>query len=107
MDVLFTVGMLVLMAGAIVVLGRVWPRSSRGGGYRAGRGYGAGNAGSGATGPVVAETDDAGWRWGADPAVAGPGSAEAGSVPDAAEPEPGALPAATPPTGPHPRDAGR
>jgi hypothetical protein len=72
MDVLFTIGMLGLMAAAIVVLGRGWPRSSRGGGYRAGRGLGAGEAGRGGAGPgsapPVPEDDDTRWRWSDEPA---------------------------------------
>jgi hypothetical protein len=78
MDVLFTIAMLGLMAAAIVVLGRAWPRSSRGGGYRAGRGYGAGDASMIADGsPRVPEVDDAPWRW-----TRGEGAADA--APDGA-----------------------
>jgi hypothetical protein len=70
MDVLFTIAMLGLMAVAIVVLGRGWPRSSRGGGYRAGRGYGAGDAGAAVDPtPPVPEEDDTPWRWAREPAA--------------------------------------
>lgn len=71
MDVLFAIGMLGLMAAAIALLGRGWPRSSRGGGYRAGRGYGAGDRGTGSDAtPPVPEDDDARWRWSDDRAKA-------------------------------------
>lgn len=79
MDVLFTIAMLGLMVAAIILLGRTWPRSARGGGYRAGRGLGAGDAagaprdgagrrGAGAHdgtdgGPAVPQEEDAPWRW--------------------------------------------
>ena len=37
---LMTAALIGLMIGALVLLGRTWPRSSRLGGYRAGRGAG-------------------------------------------------------------------
>ena len=83
MDVLFTIAMLGVMAASIVVLGRTWPRSSRGGGYRAGRGYGAdgpggrdegrGPADATGDGPPVPQEDDAPWRW--------PGEADGADAP--------------------------
>jgi hypothetical protein len=84
--VLLTIGMLALMAVAIVVLGRGWPRSSRGGGYRAGRGLGAGETGPGAGAatrlPPVPEDDDARWRWSGEPE---PRDGEAPDRPDGPE----------------------
>ena len=56
-----------LMAAALVLLGRTWPRSSRAGGYRAGRGAGAEPGGPAArsaddsTNPP--EDDEARWSW--------------------------------------------
>lgn len=73
MDVLFAMAMLGIMAAALIVIGRGWPHSSQGGGYHAGRGYGAGEQGDGAvvsavarTGPQVPEDDDVRWRWTGD-----------------------------------------
>jgi len=67
MDVLFTLGMLGLMVASMIVLGRAWPRSSRGGGYRAGRGYGARGRGTPSVPPgaelPVPEEGDIAWRW--------------------------------------------
>jgi hypothetical protein len=70
MDALvLTVGVFGLMALALILLGRTWPRSSRVVGYRAGRGAGHadGGAGSGAGAgtaePGAPEDDDARWSW--------------------------------------------
>ena len=61
---LLTAALIGLMIGALVLLGRTWPRSSRLGGYRAGRGAGH-EAGSGDADADsgVPEDDDAHWRW--------------------------------------------
>jgi len=61
---LMTAALIGLMIGALVLLGRTWPRSSRLGGYRAGRGAGheAGDGDAGAEAGVP-EDDDAHWRW--------------------------------------------
>ena len=63
--ILITAALLVLMATAVILLGRTWPRSSRLGGYRART-----RDGSVATTPrddergeVPREDDDARWRW--------------------------------------------
>jgi hypothetical protein len=56
--VLLTLAMLGLMAGALVVLARFWPRSSRLTGYRISRR----DAAAGEV-PPVPEDDDARWRW--------------------------------------------
>ncbi|HYO44867.1 MAG TPA: hypothetical protein VES19_16840 [Candidatus Limnocylindrales bacterium] len=78
MDVLLTIGMLGLMVAAIAVLGRTWPRSSRVGGYRAGRGLGAATgAGAGPDAeasdppPHVPEEDGSPWRWPGGPDTPG------------------------------------
>jgi len=60
---LLTVALVVLMVGTLVLLARTWPRSSRSGGYRAGRGAGRDASGGSDTGTVVPEDDDAHWRW--------------------------------------------
>ena len=60
---LFTIALLAVVAGALVVLARSWPRSSRLGGYRAGRGAGRDEAGGQAGEDHVAEDDDVHWRW--------------------------------------------
>ncbi len=64
MDALLLTAVVIgLMIGALVLLGRTWPRSSRLGGYRAGRGAGH-EAGSGPDADAgVPEDDDAHWRW--------------------------------------------
>ena len=60
--VLFTVVMLGLMSLALVLLARVWPRSSRLTGYRISR-----RDASAGEEPPVPEEDDARWRWKGDP----------------------------------------
>ncbi len=78
---LLTLAMLGLMVLALVIVGRVWPRTSRFGGYRAGRGAGAGDDSTRAHDPDVEpgqpEDDDAHWRWPGDD-VPGAGAAEGG-----------------------------
>jgi hypothetical protein len=60
---LLTLGVVLLMVGTLVLLSRSWPRSSRLGGFRAGRGAGH-DAGSGPDPDAgVPEDDDAHWRW--------------------------------------------
>jgi hypothetical protein len=79
LDVLFTAGMLGLMAVALVVLGRGWPRSARTGGYRAGRGLGASSPGeAGAPDELDApapQEEDVPWSWPDGPRDGGSGSA--------------------------------
>ena len=54
---LFTLGLVVVMSGALILLARSWPRSSRLTGYRI-------KAGRPQTElPPVPEDDDAHWRW--------------------------------------------
>jgi hypothetical protein len=60
---LLTAALIGLMIGALVLLGRTWPRSSRVGGYRAGRGAGRGAADGLDAGDGAPEDDDAHWRW--------------------------------------------
>jgi hypothetical protein len=61
---LMTAAVIGLMIGALVLLGRTWPRSSRLGGYRAGRGAGhEGGGGDAGADAGVPEDDDAHWRW--------------------------------------------
>ena len=60
---LMTAAVIGLMVGALVLLGRTWPRSSRLGGYRAGRGAGHEAGGKGDADAAVPEDDDAHWRW--------------------------------------------
>jgi hypothetical protein len=56
--VLLTLGMFALIAGALVVLARFWPRSSRRTGYRiSGRDSAPGET------PPVPEDDDTRWDW--------------------------------------------
>ena len=63
-----TAAVIGLMVGALVLLARTWPRSSRLGGYRAGRGAGR-EAGDGRDADAgVPEDDEAPWRW-SDPDV--------------------------------------
>jgi hypothetical protein len=61
---LLTAVVIGLMIGALVLLGRTWPRSLRLGGYRAGRAAGheaeGGDAGADAG---VPDHDGAHWRW--------------------------------------------
>ena len=60
---LLTLGVVLLMVGTLVLLSRTWPRSSRLGGFRAGRGAGH-EAGAGSDpDATVPEDDDAHWRW--------------------------------------------
>jgi hypothetical protein len=62
---ILTAGLIGLMAVAVIIMGRGWPRSSRLGGYR------ARNRDRGATpaardqerGAAIREDDDAKWRW--------------------------------------------
>ena len=64
MDALLMTAVLIgLMIGALVLLGRTWPRSSRLGGYRAGRGAGHEAGGDRDADAGVPEDDDAHWRW--------------------------------------------
>jgi hypothetical protein len=65
MDILFTAGLIGLMVLALVVLGRTWPRSSRLGGFRAGRGAGHDTSGSprDADARGDQEDDDVRWDW--------------------------------------------
>lgn len=66
---LLTLGVVLLMVGTLVLLSRTWPRSSRLGGFRAGRG--AGHEAGGGSEPgggsdadaTVPEDDDARWQW--------------------------------------------
>ena len=60
---LMTAALIGLMILALVVLGRTWPRSSRLGGYRAGRGAGHETGGDPGAEAGVPEDDDAHWRW--------------------------------------------
>jgi hypothetical protein len=64
---LLTLGVVLLMVGTLVLLSRTWPRSSRLGGFRAGRGAGheAGHGTEGGSDPgaAVPEDDDARWHW--------------------------------------------
>jgi hypothetical protein len=71
---LMTAALIGLMILALVVLGRTWPRSSRLGGYRAGRGAGHETGGDPGADAGVPEDDDAHWRW-TDPGP-GPGGDE-------------------------------
>jgi hypothetical protein len=74
---LMTAALVGLMIAALVLLGRTWPRSSRLGGYRAGRGAGhdtGGGPDAGAPEVGAPEDDDAHWRW-TDPGP-GPGGDE-------------------------------
>lgn len=54
--ILMTVGLLAVMLGALVVLARFWPRSSRRTGYHI-------RGGASEDAPRVPEDDDARWRW--------------------------------------------
>jgi hypothetical protein len=56
--VLFTVAMFGLMTGALLLVVRFWPRSSRRTGYRI-----SGQDASAGEGPPVPEDDDARWNW--------------------------------------------
>lgn len=67
---LATVAVILVMIVAMVLLARSWPRSSRSGGYRAGRGAGHGSSADGGAEPAPAEDDDTRWEW---PAGDGPG----------------------------------
>jgi hypothetical protein len=62
---ILTAGLTVLMAVAVVIMGRGWPRSSRLGGYRArNRDRGAAPAvRDQERGAATREDDDAKWRW--------------------------------------------
>ena len=60
---LLTLGVVLLMVGTLVLLSRTWPRSSRLGGFRAGRGAGHGAEGGSDPGAAVPEDDDARWQW--------------------------------------------
>ena len=67
---LLTLGVILLMVGTLVLLARTWPRSSRLGGFRAGRGAGREAEGGSDTDATVPEDDDAHWRW-SDPGSGG------------------------------------
>jgi hypothetical protein len=71
---LMTAALVGLMIGALVLLGRSWPRSSRLGGFRAGRGAGHDSASGPDADAGAHEDDDAHWRW-TDPGP-GPGGDE-------------------------------
>jgi hypothetical protein len=60
---LATLAVVGLMVLALVLLGRTWPRSSRAGGYRAGRGAGHTPGTDAAAEPPAPEDDDVHWNW--------------------------------------------
>lgn len=65
---LATLAVVGLMVLALVLLARTWPRSSRGGGYRAGRGAGHAAGSDAAAEPPAPEDDDVHWSWPEDDA---------------------------------------
>jgi hypothetical protein len=58
-----TLAVVLLMVGALALVARTWPRSSRLGGYRA-RGEDGSTPAEGTPGDVRREDDDAHWDWG-------------------------------------------